>query len=306
MMCCATHPGDWDSVCRIAKRHTGTVMISLGVHPYRASEVSTAELEAGKEPEWLSQLRARLQPASCGTSSAVAEVKSTHRLVGGVGECGLDFSASGLRRCERTKQLQVYEAQVRLAKELAAPLTIHCVRAFKDVLRVIRSHSPMPAPVVFHSFGEHAEAITQIFGSPKAGFRPSSIGQVYLSFSGSVCNPLFRKARASAAACPAEAVLLETDSPDQLHGMQALDLRASDIVGSEEEAPGSAVAGEGAHCCSSAADPGSAALNRPGNIVTVAVTVAALRDCPVPRLLGEAATNFERAYQALSGKPLSL
>ncbi|KAA0154049.1 hypothetical protein FNF29_02672 [Cafeteria roenbergensis] len=195
-MVCATHPDEFDAVERMAGLHdTGSgsimVLVSLGVHPFRAADVS-APPPSGAEAEaaWVADVRNRIE-------------RSGRRI--GIGECGLDRSPSGLARCPMDVQLAVFEAQVALAAELGLPLTVHCVRAVAHVATALRRHAPLRAPVVLHSWA----------GKPGALGELTALGCVP-SFSGAVCNPAFKAARSSAAACAQDALLAETDSPDQL------------------------------------------------------------------------------------------
>jgi TatD DNase family protein len=183
VMCCATHMDDWDAVeaSALAGHDAGVrVAISFGLHPYRAS---------GAPEGWQEALRARLE------ASPFAHV----------GECGLDKSRGGVERCPFGEQVAVFEQQVMLAKELGRVLSVHCVQAFGELLRVLTRHGPFPRGVVLHSWGGSPEMIPALV---KLG--------CFLSFSGSITRIRFAKARASAIACPHERLLVETDSPDQL------------------------------------------------------------------------------------------
>ncbi|MFN0082223.1 MAG: TatD family hydrolase [Ferruginibacter sp.] len=69
-----------------------------------------------------------------------------------VGECGLD------KVCDTDFALQqdVFAAQVMLANKLEKPLIIHCVRAFEEVLHILRQQNNK-VPVIFHGFSKHKE-----------------------------------------------------------------------------------------------------------------------------------------------------
>lgn len=305
LMVCATHPDEFDAVERMAGLHdTGSgsimVLVSLGVHPFRAADVS-APPPSGAEAEaaWVADVRNRIE-------------RSGRRI--GIGECGLDRSPSGLARCPMDVQLAVFEAQVALAAELGLPLTVHCVRAVAHVATALRRHAPLRAPVVLHSWA----------GKPGALGELTALGCVP-SFSGAVCNPAFKAARSSAAACAQDALLAETDSPDQLpvcmrdsrcggggrgagEGLvgaaTAASVRAAGSAAATPRAPppAAATSGGGAQgpCCSGAsAARSSGSANEPCNVSVVAEHLAAIRGERPAALAARLSRNFVATFGAL-------
>ena len=55
-----------------------------------------------------------------------------------VGECGLDYYR--LDQETKEKQIEVFEAQIELAKAIEKPLMIHCREAFDDLIEVIKKN----------------------------------------------------------------------------------------------------------------------------------------------------------------------
>lgn len=109
----------------------GDQPFSMGVHPWH---VAAAE-------EQLSEALIRIENGVV-SSRFVA-----------VGECGLDFSVEVDREVQRV----VFERQVRLARRLSRPVVLHCVRAFEEVMKVLRTEQVEHA--VFHSFiGSNVQA----------------------------------------------------------------------------------------------------------------------------------------------------
>ena len=112
-----------------------------------------------------------------------------------IGECGLD------RLCDTSFPLQemVFVKQIRWANEIAKPLIIHCVRAFPETLRILKSCSN-GMPVVFHGFNNKQEIAEQLL---KEGY--------YLSFGKSLLHPnqetIFNN-------IPLNRVFLENDDSD--------------------------------------------------------------------------------------------
>lgn len=63
-----------------------------------------------------------------------------------IGEIGLDF----VREIDRELQLELFEKQLQIAERRQLPVILHCVRAYNEVLNIIRGRE-LPA-VVFHSY----------------------------------------------------------------------------------------------------------------------------------------------------------
>ena len=51
-----------------------------------------------------------------------------------VGEIGLDFACS----VPREEQMRIFRAQLTLAEQHQKPVVLHCVRAFEEVMRILR------------------------------------------------------------------------------------------------------------------------------------------------------------------------
>jgi TatD DNase family protein len=116
----------------------------------------------------------------------------------GVGECGLDYY---YEHSPRDVQMEVFAAQVALAHRLDLTLVIHTRDAWDDTFAVLASEG-VPDRTVFHCFT----------GGPAEARRVLDVGG-YLSFSGIVTFKTADDIRASAALCPADRLLVETDSP---------------------------------------------------------------------------------------------
>ena len=130
------------------------------------------------------------------------------RQIAAIGECGFDFFGDVPQRVRNDENLRaqktVFEFQLELAERYSLPLVLHLRRAddllFSYALRLSR----LPA-VILHSWGGPAnEARDFAARCPNAKF----------SFGGTILNGN-KKARASATALPARAILSETDAPFQ-------------------------------------------------------------------------------------------
>jgi TatD DNase family protein len=115
-----------------------------------------------------------------------------------VGECGLDYYYD---HSPRDVQRQAFAEQVALAVARDLPLVVHTREAWDDTFDVFAAEG-VPATTVFHCFT----------GGPAEARRCLDLG-AYLSFSGIVSFKTADDLRAAAALCPADRLLVETDSP---------------------------------------------------------------------------------------------
>lgn len=115
-----------------------------------------------------------------------------------IGECGLDYHYD---HSPRQVQREAFAAQIALAHELGLPLVIHTREAWDDTFAVLDAET-IPERTVFHCFtGGPAEA--------EAALERGAV----LSFSGIVTFGNAEDLRAAAALCPADRLMIETDSP---------------------------------------------------------------------------------------------
>ncbi len=147
-----------------------------------------------------------LHPNSCGELSEeqIADLRalaSEPRVVA-IGEVGIDYYWN---KFPPEAQRRGFEAQLRLAGELALPVIVHNRDAHDDVLTVIEESAragPRPAAVVLHSFsGNLAQA------------RRALAAGAYLGFTGAVTYPKAHELRRAAQEAPLERLLIETDAP---------------------------------------------------------------------------------------------
>lgn len=116
-----------------------------------------------------------------------------------VGECGLDYYVAG---ADKARQQHLFAAQLSLAREFDLPIVIHARKAVEDVIRMIRVSGHYRGLV--HSFN----------GSEQQAHRLIDLGYS-LSFGGAVTYARARRLRHLVASLPLDALLLETDAPDQ-------------------------------------------------------------------------------------------
>ena len=115
-----------------------------------------------------------------------------------VGECGLDYHYD---HSPRAIQRDAFAAQVVLAHRHGLALVVHTREAWDDTLAILESEG-VPERTVFHCFT----------GGASEARRCLDIGG-FLSFSGIVTFKGAGDVREAVALCPAERLLVETDSP---------------------------------------------------------------------------------------------
>jgi TatD DNase family protein len=115
-----------------------------------------------------------------------------------VGECGLDYHYD---RSPRADQRAAFAAQVELAWRHRLPIVVHSREAWDDTIAVLEE-AGVPPVTIFHCFT----------GGPHEARRCLDLG-AYLSFSGIVTFKGADAVRQSAALCPLDRLLVETDAP---------------------------------------------------------------------------------------------
>lgn len=169
----STCEGDWaDALCAATPngRHA-----ALGIHPWFVETV---------ENGWQNRLTEILKMHPAAT----------------IGECGLDS------KCTTSKiesQIPVLEFQLRLARNLNRPITIHCVGAWAHLLDILKREPP-PTKWLIHSFQ----------GSPETARQLTGMG-AFLSISGSALHPNGVKSLKAFRNIAPTQILLETDAPNQ-------------------------------------------------------------------------------------------
>ena len=116
-----------------------------------------------------------------------------------IGECGLDYQIAG---GDKALQQRLFSGQLALAREFNLPIVIHARKAVEDVIRMIRSSGHSSGLV--HSFN----------GSSQQASRLIDLGYK-LSFGGAATYTRARRLRELITELPLDALLLETDAPDQ-------------------------------------------------------------------------------------------
>lgn len=168
-----------------------------------ATDLATSEraIAIGRDfPGWYATVG--VHPHDCGgfdatTVEALRDVAQDAN-VRAIGETGLDFYRD---HQPRALQERTFRAHCRLATELDLPVVVHQRESLDAVERVLREELG-PAGGVMHSFT----------GPPESVGRFIDLG-LHISISGIVTFKRADELRETAAAVPADRLLIETDAP---------------------------------------------------------------------------------------------
>jgi len=171
----ATRESDWKTVRGIALAFPDFVRPAYGVHPWFADAV---------EEGWEERLRGLLRDDPQAS----------------VGEVGVDgwVDAPGME-----VQREVFAKQVAIAAELDRVMTVHCLKAWDGLFRLMESADAWPEKFLMHSFGGSVEIAERLL---KRG--------AWFSFSGYFLQPRKRNVLEVFKRLPKDRMLLETDAPD--------------------------------------------------------------------------------------------
>lgn len=157
-----------------AEAHAGAYF-TAGVHPSEAASLDDGAMEAVR--------------ALCAKPACVA-----------VGEIGLDYHWD---TPPRTVQQAAFSRQLALAGALGLPVQIHSRDCCADMLAMLREHRALLRHgFLMHCYSHGAENMPAF----------AALG-AYFSFGGVACFGNAKNVWESVAACPADRILSETDSP---------------------------------------------------------------------------------------------
>lgn len=114
-----------------------------------------------------------------------------------IGEIGCDYYWQPI---DKKLQLEYFDLQMKLAKELGLPVIIHNRESHKDVYDMIKAHPDVTG--IIHSCSMSAEMALDVAG----------LGW-YISFSGTLTFKNAEKVRRTAKSVPLDKILIETDAP---------------------------------------------------------------------------------------------
>ncbi len=166
-------PPDLEAAIRLADRFD-CVFATVGVQPHDAAKMT---------PESLKHL----------------EELAGHPKVLAVGEIGLDFH---YKFAPREVQLDVFAAQIDMAKRVGKPIIIHTREAWPETYAAFETQWDVERGGIIHCFT----------GGPAEAERCVSLG-FHVSFSGILTYPKAAEMQAAARITPADRLLIETDAP---------------------------------------------------------------------------------------------
>ncbi len=166
-------PATSGQALELAERHAN-IFAAVGVHPHNVAGISDRDYQA---------LRSLAR----------------HPRVVAYGEIGLDFV-----KCyaPREQQLEHFQRQIELGRELDLPLIIHDREAHAETMAALSAAAPLPAGGVMHCFSGDPELAEQVL---ELGF--------YISIPGVVTFARAGELREVARRIPLSRLLLETDAP---------------------------------------------------------------------------------------------
>ncbi|PIE71653.1 MAG: hypothetical protein CSA22_02175 [Deltaproteobacteria bacterium] len=176
-MCCGIAPSDWADVAFLTETYDA-VWPAYGVHPWYVQACGD---------DWFNRLVDRLT-ANGGSA--------------GVGEIGLDHALSPRNDAV---QAEFFVRQLRLARDLRRPVSIHCRKAWGAMVDILTREGGLPHGGVIHSYSGGKELVPVL---EKLG--------CYLSFSGSLTRTRNKRGRAACLAVSLDRLLIETDAPAML------------------------------------------------------------------------------------------
>ncbi len=186
-------PGGEKGAIEAARAAGVSAMLTVGCD--RASSLTAIEV-AGRHPDVWATVGLHPHDAKDGVDAIVDLIDRPRVLA--IGECGLDYF---YEHSPRDVQREAFAAQIQIAHERGLPLVIHTRDAWDDTFDVLGAEGT-PERTVFHCFTGDADTARRCL----------DLG-AHLSFSGIVTFANAADVQEAAIVCPADRMLVETDSP---------------------------------------------------------------------------------------------
>lgn len=140
IVCAATHPDDWHSVCNIVSQHHD-IHGTVGIHPWHATNIV---------PMWRDKM--------------IQILIQNPKLQ--IGEIGLDKYHPNM-----DTQIDIMCAQMKIAADLKRGVWIHCVGAWDKILKILKDQrNNRPPYTVFHKFNGDVGIIERLINEYNAYF----------------------------------------------------------------------------------------------------------------------------------------
>ena len=124
---------------------------------------------------------------------------ATHEKVVAIGECGLDYHWD---KSPKDKQVEVFVAQINLARELQKPLVIHTRDSLADTLELLKIHNAQEVGGVMHCYSGSAEMMKDFINL-----------NFIISLAGPVTFKNGRRPQEVATQIALDKLVIETDAP---------------------------------------------------------------------------------------------
>ena len=164
----------WNNVLDLCKSEKG-LYPALGLHPVFIEKHQAADVNK------LAKLLETVSPVA-------------------IGEIGLDFY---IKELDKQRQIDLFEAQLQLAKKNDLPVILHVRKAHDQVLQLLKKYKLKGG--FSHAFNGSLQQAKQYI---ELGFK--------LGFGGTLTYENSRKIHQLAKSLPLDAIVLETDAPDMV------------------------------------------------------------------------------------------
>jgi len=189
-------PKDWQAQLDLQQRLQPLgyrIVPTFGLHPYFLAKLAQ---EPDSSPEQIWQQ----------AEEALDLLAKMAKHAAGLGEMGLDFRPRYLQDSELL-QREFLGLQLELAQATGRPVVLHVVRAFDEVLGLWDLWRKSKA--------EFGVGMVHAFNGTSAQAQAYWQRGLSVSIGGAICDPENRRLQQAVAKLPIEALLLESDSPDQ-------------------------------------------------------------------------------------------
>lgn len=183
-------------------RRSLTVYSTIGIHPHEALRYAQGKLNP-------------LNSIDKDIKELEKIYKSAPEKVIAIGECGLDyffennpFPSTLSAEKQKKLQIQLFQAQIDLAKKLKLPLIVHCrddrskdptnSEAWDEVLKMVSNH-----PTILHCYSGLLPTTNYVLSAPN----------LIVSFAATLTYPKNEYLRQAVKLLPLEKIVLETDCP---------------------------------------------------------------------------------------------
>ena len=170
-----TTESDWPKVKGLAQDHPDLIIPSYGLHPWYLDQ---------RSDHWLNTLVGLLKESPTAA----------------IGECGLD---RWIKDHDIDLQLPIFKKHLDLAVHFDRPITIHCLKAWGNLLTILKESTVLPTRLLLHSYSGSLETARELL---KLG--------AHFSFSGHFLHSRKAKVREIFHQFPPDRILVETDAPD--------------------------------------------------------------------------------------------